>query len=150
MTSFVDLCVVLKSFPFQERDKIVVTFTENHGKVTGLAKGAIHSKRFGGSLDLLSCSNIHFVQKNPTAEFLFISEAVTHHEFQGFGKDFEKLSYASFAIEICYHLSETLTPQRELFVALCNFLFHLNQNMSPLLALNAFISKSCISGVLLI
>ena len=55
-----DLAIVLRSQPFQERDKIVTMLTENQGRITGVAKGAIHSRRFGGSLDLFACSHIRW------------------------------------------------------------------------------------------
>ena len=58
MERFTDLAIVLRSFRYAERDMVVHLLTENHGKITGLAKNAVHSRRFGGTLQTLAVSNI--------------------------------------------------------------------------------------------
>lgn len=136
-----DLAIVLKTFPYQERDRVCVLLTEHSGKITALAKGAIHSRRFGGSLDTLACSRIRFVQK-PNAEMGRIDEAVLHHEFGVLRKDFDRLSLASFGAEFCLRLIEPHAPARELFVAFSNFLFHLDSEANALLCTNAFLVKA--------
>jgi DNA repair protein RecO (recombination protein O) len=138
---FDDLAIVLKTMPYQERDRIAVCLTENHGRVTGLAKGAVHSRRYGGSLDFLACSRVKAVQK-PHAEMARIEEAVVHHEFANLHRDFERLTAASFAAEFCTRLLEPRTPSREMFIVLSNALFQLDAGMAPLPAVNAFLCKS--------
>ncbi|MBI2604783.1 MAG: DNA repair protein RecO [Deltaproteobacteria bacterium] len=136
-----DLAIVLKTFPYQERDRIVVFLTENHGKYTGMAKGAVHSRRYGGSLDLLACSKIHFVRK-PHAEMVRIEEATSHHEFASLYRDFDRLTAASFAAEFCLRLLEAHMPSREMFVCVSNFLFQLDAGMPVSRAVNAFLCKA--------
>lgn len=140
MERFTELSLVLKNFPYQERDRIAVCLTENKGKITGLAKGAIHSRRYGGSLDFLSCAKISFVQK-PHAELARIEEAVTHHEFRNIHADFSKLTAASFSAEICLKLMEPHAPAREVFSILSNFLFYLDAGLTAPVAINAFLCK---------
>ena len=136
-----DLAINLKAFRYQERDRIVVFLTENHGKVTGLAKGGVNSKRFGGALDFLSCSRFAFVAK-PNADMVRIEEAVAHHEFGKLHADFDRLTAASFAAEFCLKLLESNTPSREMFVILSNFLFQLDGGMPVIQGVNAFLCKS--------
>jgi len=136
-----DLAIILKTFPYQERDKVVVFLTENYGRRTALAKGGVHSRRFGGTLDFLSCSRMEFVQK-PHAEMGRIDEAVIHHEFRNLEKDFERLTAASFAAEFCLKLIEPQTPSREMFVLLSNMLFQLDAGMALKPAINAFLCKA--------
>jgi len=49
--SFEDLAIVLRAVPYEERHRIVTALTEHHGKITGMAKNAIQSRRFGGCLE---------------------------------------------------------------------------------------------------
>lgn len=141
MERFTELAIVLKSFPFQDRDRVAVFLTENHGKITGLAKGGIHSRRFGGSLDFLACARVHYVQK-PHSEMARLEEATTHHEFTSLHKDFDRLTAASFAAEYCLRLIEPYAPAREMFVTLSNMLFQLDAGMPVLPAVNAFLCKA--------
>lgn len=141
MERFTELSIILKTYPFQDRDKIAVCLTENKGRITGLAKGGVHSRRFGGSLDFLACSRVHFVQK-PNAEMARIDEAGSHHEFVNLHKDFDRLTAASFAAEFCLKLIESHSPAREMFLILSNMLFQLDAGMPVKLAVNAFLCKA--------
>jgi hypothetical protein len=141
MERYTDLSIILKSFPYQERDRIVVCLTENHGKVTGLAKGGIYSRRFGGTLDFLACSRIHFTQK-PHAEMASIDSASIHHEFANLHKDFSQLTATSFAAEFCLKILESHAPYREMFWILSNMLFHVDTGMPWQTAVNTFLCKS--------
>ena len=141
MERFSELSIILKNFPYQERDRIAVCFTENRGRVTGLAKGGVSSKRYGGALDFLACSNVQFTQK-PHAELARIDEAVSRHEFVRLRSDFERLTAASFAAEFCLRLLEPGSPAREIFLILSNALFQLDEGRLPLkLVVNAFLCK---------
>ncbi|MBI3544099.1 MAG: DNA repair protein RecO [Deltaproteobacteria bacterium] len=141
MERFSDRAIILKTYPYQERDRIAVCLTEHKGRITGVAKGAIHSRRYGGSLDLLTCSNLDFVQK-PNAEMARIDAAVTQHEFQNLHKDFDRLTAASFAAEFCLRLIEPHEPAREMFIILSNTLFQIDAGMPLQLAVNAFLCKA--------
>jgi DNA repair protein RecO len=141
MERFSELSIILKNFPYQERDRIAVCFTENRGRVTGLAKGGVSSKRYGGALDFLACSRVQFTQK-PHAELARIDEAVSHHEFKRLQGDFERLTAASFAAEFCLRLVEPGTPARDIFLILSNALFQLDAGMPLRLAVNAFLCKT--------
>lgn len=140
MESFFETSIILKTYPFQERDRIVVFLTENEGKVTGIAKGGIGSKRFAGSLDFLACSKISYISKS-TSEIVRIDEAQAHYEFKSLPTDYEMLSAASLAAELILKIVEPHSASRELFVILSQFLFQLDQGMNVKQALNAFLIK---------
>src|SRR5260370_20586052 len=56
--------VVLRTYPFQEADLLVVLFTRSDGKVRGVAKAALRSKkRFGGALEPLTHVTAHWHEK---------------------------------------------------------------------------------------
>src|SRR6187551_429479 len=94
-----DLAIVLRSIPYEERHRIVTALTEQHGQVTGLARNAIQSRRFGGCLEAFAASEWQFVIK-PGAELVRIEQAQIRRSFDGLRKDFERLSMASVFGEI--------------------------------------------------
>jgi DNA repair protein RecO (recombination protein O) len=56
--------VVLRTWPVQEADLIVSFFTRDYGKVRGVAKSALKSrKRFGGALEPMTVARAWFAQK---------------------------------------------------------------------------------------
>ena len=63
---------VLRSRPYGESDRIVTLITEEHGKITGIAKGAKNSRRrFGGTLEPFLHVRIVFRQR-PASELVFL------------------------------------------------------------------------------
>ncbi len=140
MQTSLETSIVLKTFPFQERDRIVVFLTENQGKFTGIAKGGIGSKRFAGALDFLACSKILFVSKT-TSEMVRIEEAHSHYEFKNLPTEYEMLSSASLASELILKIIEPGFESRDLFVILSQFLFQIDGGMNVRQALNAFLVK---------
>jgi len=56
--------VVLRTWPVHEADLIVSFFSRDHGKVRGIAKSALKSrKRFGGALEPMTVARAWFVEK---------------------------------------------------------------------------------------
>jgi DNA repair protein RecO (recombination protein O) len=56
--------IVLRTWPFQESDLIVSLFTRGHGKVKGVARAALKSrKRFGGALEPMTHVRARFAEK---------------------------------------------------------------------------------------
>ena len=119
--SILDLAIVIRSQPFKERDRLVTFMTENHGRLSGIAKGAIHSKRFGGSLDLFTCSEIRF-KEGRSSELVFIEEANIRRDFLELRTQLENMSAAGYFADLCYRLTEEKHPSREIFLLLAHFL----------------------------
>ncbi len=114
-----DLAIVLRSVPYEERHRVVTALTENHGKVSGLARNAIQSRRFGGTLEPFVASSWIFVER-PGADLVRIEEAEVRRTFEGLRKDFERLAEASVFNELMLKLA----PEREA----CPELFRLHSN----------------------
>src|ERR671922_221952 len=97
---YVTQAIVLRARPFGESDKIVSLLTESHGKVTGVAKGAKRSrKRFVNSLEPFSLVNLRF-QDRPYSNLAFILASDLSLGFKHLATSLEKISYASYLVEI--------------------------------------------------
>ncbi len=56
--------IVLRSYPLRESDLLVTLFTRSEGKVKGVAKAALKSrKRFGGALELVTFVRVYWEDK---------------------------------------------------------------------------------------
>jgi DNA repair protein RecO (recombination protein O) len=56
--------IVLRTWPFREADLLITLFTRQQGKVRGVAKSAMKSrKRFGGALETMTHVRAHYVEK---------------------------------------------------------------------------------------
>jgi DNA repair protein RecO (recombination protein O) len=56
--------VVLRTWPVHEADLVVSLFTRDYGRITGVAKSALKSrKRFGGALEPMTIARAFFVEK---------------------------------------------------------------------------------------
>ncbi len=56
--------IVLRTWPFREADLLVTLFTRQQGKVRGVAKSAMKSrKRFGGALEPMTHVRAHYAEK---------------------------------------------------------------------------------------
>src|ERR1700753_439031 len=56
--------IVLRVWPFQEADLLVSLFTREQGKVKGVARHAMRSRRrFGGALEPGTHVNAHYAEK---------------------------------------------------------------------------------------
>lgn len=92
--------IVLRSRPFGESDKIVSFLTEAYGKLTGIAKGALRSrKRFVNSLEPFALVNLHFYDR-PQSDLAFILAADLQHVFRRLTAGLDRIAYASYLTEI--------------------------------------------------
>lgn len=121
-----DLAIVLRSQPFHERDRLVTLLTENHGRISGIAKGAIHSRRYGGSLDLFACSNIRY-KEHSQRDLVRIDEANTRRDFIRLRSRLENISAAGYFADLCLRLTEERHPVREVFLLLAHYLYLLEE-----------------------
>jgi DNA repair protein RecO (recombination protein O) len=101
--------IVLRARPYGESDKIVLFFTEQFGKLTGIAKGAMRSRRrFVNSLEPFSLVNLRF-QDRPHTNLAFIVASDLMFGFRQLPTSLERISYASYFVEI----TEGLIGERE-------------------------------------
>lgn len=137
MQHITDLGIILRSKPYQERDRLVTFLSESHGRLTGVAKGAIHSRRFGGSLDLFMCSNIEFVER-AGREMVSIRGATIRHEFTNLQADLEKISAAGYFVDLILRLIEEKEPVRPIFMLLTHYLYLLESHPMSMAVARSF------------
>jgi DNA repair protein RecO len=130
-----DLAIVLRSVPYEERHRVVTALTEGHGLITALARNSIQSRRFGGTLDLFTASEWMFTLK-PGAELYSLTEAKIREGFESIRKSFERLSLASVLSEIMIKLA----PQNEA----CPEYFRLHSNALSTLSTSNEVGKEVV------
>lgn len=121
-----DLAIVLRWVPYEERHRIVTALTENHGRITALARNSIQSRRFGGALEPFSASEWRFVERRG-AELFRIEEATIRRSFDSIRTDFEAFSLASVFNETMLRIAPEHEPCPDLFKVLSNALAALEE-----------------------
>lgn len=124
--------IVLRARPYGESDKIVSFLTEDFGKLTGIAKGALRSRRrFVNSLEPFSLVKLHFQERSQT-NLAFLIGAELLFGLRRLTSSLERISYASYLVEI----TDGLTVEREdnlaVFQHLRDGLRYLEENGSSL------------------
>ena len=133
--------IVLRSRPFGESDKIVSFLTRDHGKVTGIAKGAKRSrKRFVNALEPFCLVNLHF-QERPHSSLTFIHACDWILVFKDLTMNLEKIAYASYLVEITDELTREREENRSLFEHLKQALVSIEENRPSLSLLAIFQMK---------
>lgn len=131
-----DLAIVLRSQVFQERDRLVTVLTEHHGKIGGIAKGAVHSRRFGGTLDLFACSQLRY--KETQGDLVRIDEANLRRDFVKLRGKLENISAAGYFADLVLRLTEDRHPVREVFLLLCHYLYLLEEHTATFEVVRSF------------
>ena len=91
---------VLRTRPYGELDLIVTLLTESHGKITGIAKAAKHSRRrFGGTLQLFVHVRAVFSQR-PHADLVFLARCELLHPLRSFSEDLDRYAAGSYVLDL--------------------------------------------------
>jgi len=118
--------VLLRSIPYGESDRIVTFFTEAHGKVRGMAKGARRSrKRFVNALENFSCGQLMFSRRSREGLAWIEAHDVQNH-FPGIRADIDKTLTASYFVELVDAFTLEGKKNGELFGHLRDFLDYLD------------------------
>ncbi len=136
--SYITAAIVLRARPFGESDKIVSFLTEDLGKITGIAKGARHSrKRFANSLEPFSLVKLH-IRDYPNRSLALIAAADLLVGFKQLFTSLVKISYASYMVEISEGLIAEREGNRLVFEHLKSGLSYLDENEPSLRFLTSF------------
>lgn len=139
---------MLRSVPYEERHRVVTALTENHGRISALARNAVQSRRFGGCLESFTAATWRIGETR--GDLYHLDEATIRKDFAGLRKDFEILSLASVFNELMLRLAPEREPCLDLFKLHSNALAMLDEmaemavslDRRVLLALlNAYLSK---------
>ena len=147
METFRDLAIVLRSIPYEERNRIVTALTEQHGLVSAVAKNSMGSRRFGGSLEVFAASEWQFTKRGSNeSELCFLGEALIREPFLGLRTDFEKLSLASVFNELMLRVAPPFQRSSDLFKLHSNALSVIagwegERKLPVFLFLNAYLAK---------
>lgn len=130
--------IVLRARPFGESDKIVSFFTLHHGKFTGIAKGALRSrKRFANSLETFSLVNLAFQDRSHSNLPLILSADLVRGP-RVLMTDLSRIAYASYLLEITDGLVGEREENRALFEHLKDGLAYLEEHATSLRFLTYF------------
>ena len=124
--------IVLRARPYGESDKIVTFLTEDFGKLTGIAKGALRSRRrFVNSLEPFSLITLCFEERSHTS-LAFIAGAELLFGLRQLAASLERISYAAYLVEITDGLISERQENASVFQHLRDGLRHLEQIGSSL------------------
>ena len=118
--------VIIRTKSFGETDKLLTFFTQQFGKIKGIAKGAKRSKkRFSGTLELFSLVRLIFFEKSTTG-LTRVEQCDLIEPFSEIREDIKKVGYASYFMELTDEMVGERESNRELFELLVKLLAHIN------------------------
>jgi DNA repair protein RecO (recombination protein O) len=130
--------ILLRRTKLTETSLIVTWFTEAHGKIKTVAKGARQPKsRFAGVLDLFFDCEIHFA-RSQKSELHQLREVVLRNPHEGLRKDYGRVALGAYFVELIELVTEPDHPAPELHDLLMRAFGHLNENPATLRALRHF------------
>jgi DNA repair protein RecO (recombination protein O) len=124
--------IVLDCFDHGESDKIVTIFSKDHGRITGIAKGANRSKkRFVNKLELFSHITMGFNERQRSS-LVFIAEAELNNSFIELRSHIDRYITASFIRETLLIATTEREEDREIFKLLLWSLQAIDEGREPL------------------
>jgi DNA repair protein RecO (recombination protein O) len=107
------LGVVLRTTPLRESDLLVVLYTDRHGRVTAVARGARKSRRrFAGALSLLVLGRYQ-LGRRPRGEIWGLDGAEVVREWTQLSSDVVAVAHASYVAELVEAMLPTESPEPE-------------------------------------
>ncbi len=124
--------IVFKAIDYGETSKIVTLFTEEHGKIAVIVKGAKKPKnKFAGLMEVGSILEVIYYHKT-TRSVQILTEASIEDKTLGLRTDFEKMALAVSSIELIGQLLHENEVNRPVFEFTRKFLVWLNDcDISP-------------------
>jgi len=118
--------IVFKSVDYQETSKIVTLFTEEHGKLAVIVRGAKKQKsKFSGLIEVGNILDVVYYHKE-SRSVQILTEASLLEKTLNLRLNFEKMAAAMSAVELISQLLHEGEVNRPLFDFTKNFLLWLN------------------------
>lgn len=118
--------VVLRTWPVHESDLIVSFFTRDYGRMRGVAKAALKSrKRFGGALEPMTQARAWFVER-PRQELVRLDQLEILRSPLSARVDQSRLAVLSFFAEVIDEALPERDPQETVYRLLVSVLEHTN------------------------
>lgn len=107
--------VILKTWPIHEADLIVSLFTREHGKIKGVAKSAMKSRRrFGGALEPMTYVRANYMFK-PRQELVRLDSCEIMQSPLAAPVDYTRASVLAFFSEVLEEILPDQDPQETVF-----------------------------------
>jgi DNA repair protein RecO (recombination protein O) len=107
------LGVVLRTTPLRESDLLVVLYTDRHGRISAVARGARKSRRrFAGALSLLVLARYQ-LGRRPRGELWSLESAEVVREWTQLSSDVIAVAHASYIAELVDGLLPGESPEAE-------------------------------------
>ena len=116
--------VVLRTWPVHEADLIVSLFTRDYGRLRGVAKAALKSrKRFGGALEPMTLARAWFAER-PRQELVRLDQLEIVRSPLSAPVDHTRMAALSFYAEVIDEALPERDPQETVFRLLVSVLEH--------------------------
>jgi DNA repair protein RecO (recombination protein O) len=110
MPPFSTEAIILKTVDFGERDRLITFYSDDLGKMKGVAKSAKQSRRrFGANLDLLAHVRVHGFQRRST-DLVRVDGADILHHFKGMRTDLRAFARGCYLAEWVEHCTVAHEP----------------------------------------
>ncbi|HEY3901010.1 MAG TPA: DNA repair protein RecO [Chthoniobacter sp.] len=130
--------ILLRKTKLTETSLIISWFTEAHGRIKTVAKGARQPKsRFVGLLDLFFDCEIQFARSRKS-ELHILREVVLRNPREGLRVDYGRVALGAYFVELIELVTELDHPAPELHDLLARAFDHLNEKPPSLRALLHF------------
>lgn len=121
--------LVLREVRYKEADRILTVLTEDMGRITVKARGALRkSSRTGAATQLFAFSELTMFENKGKWS---VNEGSTIEEFKGLRDDISALALASYFAECAEALSDEDRPDPELLRLILNSFYALSGSMYP-------------------
>ena len=107
--------LILRTWPVNEADLVVSFFTRDYGKVKGVAKAALKSrKRFGGALEPMTLARAFFAER-PRQELVRLDQLELLRSPLSSAVDYTRAAVLSFYAEVLEEALPDHDPQETMF-----------------------------------
>lgn len=107
--------IVLRTWPFHEAHLLISLFTREHGRVKGVARHAMKSrKRFGGTLEPATHVMAHYIEK-PREELVRMENFELLWSPMSAVVDFERMAGLQFVVEVLEEAMPELATDDNIF-----------------------------------
>ena len=135
--------VLLRRIRYSDTSLILTWFTDLHGKIKSIAKGALRPKSaFAGKLDLFYHCDLLFSFSTKT-ELHQLREVSIKTTFENIRTDYLKTSAASYFIELIEMVTELDAPALEIYHLLLRALGYLDRQKPDTKGMLFFESELC-------
>ncbi len=139
MSATKTLAFVLKTQDYRDTSLLADLYTREHGRVKGIVKGVRDARaRFGSTLEPFSLNEILFYKRRKGGDLHLVTQVELVDDFPKVREDLERLSTASYCLELLSELVEPEEPHTELFELLKDTLGFLSSGASAKRAARIF------------